>query len=186
MASGLKQTEKKDNKPVPKKVTPEQQFPPEKPEVKAEVIDTKLEIQPSATIPIENRTDLSQDDIDEVKPVEQEIIPTEQVMTQTVTVIQNQTIQPIPQKEFTELEKGYLNRLDSVRHKIDNPTPINRINKRRKYTEEKRRNVTFSILEDLCIILDDVVDDAKIYKGKFQDEIMIRGLIDWIKDNGIN
>jgi hypothetical protein len=36
----------------------------------------------------------------------------------------------IEAKEYTELEKQYIQRLEDIREQINNPTPINRLNKR--------------------------------------------------------
>jgi hypothetical protein len=121
-----------------------------------------------------------------------EEISTEQVTAQTITIIkpQNQTLENnnniiVEVKKHTELEQYYLNRLDEIRQKIDNPTPIDRLNKRRKYSADTRRNVTFSIREDMAWLIDDIVDDAKIFKGLFHDEVLDMGIRAFIEKYGL-
>jgi hypothetical protein len=124
-----------------------------------------------------------------------ENVEAEQVQTQSVTIIQhkNQDLKPEETKEnsiaqakqYSTLEQYYLNRLNGIREKIDNPQPIDRLNKRRKYSADARRNVTFSIREDIALLIDDIVDDAKIFKGLFHDEVLDMGIRAFIEKHGL-
>lgn len=174
MAKGLTKEDSTNNIPKPKKVTPVEQLIPQAnkvPEIKNE-----------------QKTDIVES--------EEQIIPStegEKMQVQSITVINNSNQlkrfkikrKKIEKRLLTELELDYYNRLDIIRNRIDNPSPINRLNKRRKYSEDTRRNVTFSIREDIAILLDDIVDDAKIYKGKFNDEVMLLGIKKYLELNGI-
>lgn len=125
--------------------------------------------------------------VQETKPEPPEIVtmPTEQVQTKTITVIQNNQTIEVPERKYNALEQSYLEKLDAIKHRIDNPAQIDRMNKRRKYSADRRRNVTFSIREDLAFLIDDLVDDAKIFKGLFSDELIILGMREYIKKCGL-
>jgi len=77
------------------------------------------------------------------------------------------------------------NKIDNLREKINNPSPINRLNKRRQYDSDKRRNVTFTLREDLSYLIDDLCDSAKVYKGQFADELLMLGVEEYIKRYGV-
>lgn len=96
---------------------------------------------------------------------------------------ENQDI--IPVYAYSEKEQSFIDRLAEIRDLIDNPKTIDKMKKRRKYTSDKRRNVTFSIRDDLAFLVDDLVDEAKIYKGLFQDEVLLLGIEAYIQKYGI-
>lgn len=201
MPKGLNSNQNEDNTPKPKNLTPEQQFvsKPKKNNDKSLKVDEKNNESKVASKQDDNQNYEQEENGNETKSIktsESTIIPQvegEQVPIQSITVIQNPKQitkfkvkrKKIEQRIISDLELDYYERLNEIRNKVDNPTPISRMNKRRKYTEDKRRNVTFAIREDLSYLMDDLVDDAKIYKGLFQDEIMILGMQEYIKKYGL-
>jgi hypothetical protein len=183
MPSGLSKEKKETNPPKPKRVTPVEQFS----------MDISKNINDKTNF--EEEIKLEDSDSSSINEQQTEEVKAEQVQAQTVTIIQSQNQEPkvkgneekniVEVKEYSQLEQYYLNRLEEIRHKIDNPTPIDRLNKRRKYSADTRRNVTFSIREDLAWLIDDIVDDAKIFKGLFHDEVLDMGIRAFIKKYGL-
>lgn len=123
----------------------------------------------------------------EPEKTNKENIVTEQVSTQTITIIQpqNNQIKPIDERIFNEREKTYLNKVSETRYQIDNPIITNKLSKRERQYEKDRRNVTFSIRKDIAILIDDLVDDARMFKGLFIDELLLLGITAYIEKHGI-
>lgn len=117
-----------------------------------ENVETKEENQQAETIS-ENKENTKQEEKVEI----------EQVPTQNITIIQKNV--DVQDRQLNEIEQYFLEELKDIREKINNPSPINRLNKRRQYDADKRRNVTFTLREDLSYLIDDLCDSAKVYKG---------------------
>jgi len=202
MAKGLQSNEKKDNTPKPKNQTPEQQFPPE-----IKITENESQSETKVEPPLEEPNVSSQEtSTSGDKTIES--MKADPVSSTTVTVIDkkeidekekssddseekgkkesgNSEVEVIEARIYNQREQDYIDRLDGIRKLIDNPAPINRLNKRRKYSEDRRRNTTLSLREDLSYLLDDFVDDAKIYKGLFSDMIIELGVKAYIEKYGL-
>lgn len=168
------------------------QQPSEEPIDAVEIVEEKkVEIPVEKVQPEEKPVEQKEEKQEEQKPEE---IPnnnehdnkTESSPEQPqVLQVQQQEVTIITERPLSEIDNEYIEELNKIRYRIDNPEPMNRLNRRRSYTAERRRTVTIKIREDLSFLLDNLVDDSRNFKGLLLDEIIMLGMEKFIRKNGV-